>query len=143
MYENIRNIKNIEELKNLGSIEEIITTIEELIQPIKIKATSYEELLECIQTLQCKWIDFQEDEFFKSEESKYLFCLTKVDGKKRNQVIGLTDELYDDKDKAKNWYWRIVKIIRPNVNNNDKTKSAFNELKKLYDHIIQSFEEEN
>ena len=143
MYENLKNITNIEELKKLGLVENIIATIEEIIKPIKIKATSYEDLLEYIKVLQCKWMDFQNDEFFKNEESKYLFCLTEVDGKKRNESIGLTDDLYDDKDKAKKWYRNIVKIIRPDIKHDDKTKKAFNELNKLYKTIMNSFEVED
>lgn len=143
MYENIKNITNAEELKNLGSVEDIIAIIEEIIKPIQIKVTSYEDLLEYIKVLRCKWIDFQDDEFFKSQESKYLFCLTEVDGKRRNEAIGLTDDLYDDKDKAKKWYRNIVKIIRPDIKHDDKTKKAFNELNKLYKTIMNSFEEED
>lgn len=143
MYEEIKNIMSVDELKKLGSVDEIIVTIEEIIKPIQIRATSYEELFEYIEVLKCKWIDMQEDEFFKSEESKYLFCLTEVDGKRRNEVIGLTDDLYDDKDKAKKWYKNIVKIIRPDIRSNDKTKNAFNELSKLYKTIMNSFEEED
>lgn len=143
MYENIKNITNAEELKKLGSVEDIIAIIEEIIKPIQIKATSYEDLLEYIKVLQCKWMDFQDDEFFKNQKSKYLFCLTEVDGKKRNEAMGLTDDLYDDKDKAKKWYRNIVKMIRPDIKNDDKTKKAFNELNKLYKTIMNSFEEED
>lgn len=143
VYENIKNITNAEELKKLGSVEDIIAIIEEIIKPIQIKATSYEDLLEYIKVLQCKWMDFQDDEFFKNQKSKYLFCLTEVDGKKRNEAMGLTDDLYDDKDKAKKWYRNIVKMIRPDIKNDDKTKKAFNELNKLYKTIMNSFEEED
>ena len=143
MYENIKNITSVEELKKLGSLEEIIATIEEIIKPIQIKVASYEQLLDYIKVLQCKWMDFQDDEFFKSQESKYLFCLTEVDGKRRNEVLGLTDDVNDDKDKAKKWYRNIVKIIRPDIKHDDKTKKAFNELNKLYKTIMNSFEEED
>ncbi|MEG1132156.1 MAG: hypothetical protein RSD77_07550 [Romboutsia sp.] len=143
MHEKIKNIATIEDLKKLGSIEVIIEIIEEIIKPIKIKATSYEDLFEYIKVLQHNWIDFGADEFFKSEESKYLFCLTQVDGKKRNAVIGLTDDLYDDKSLAKKWYRNIAKIIRSDIKTDDKTKNAFNELHKLYKTIMSSFEEED
>ena len=66
-----------------------------------------------------------------------------MDGKKRNEVIGLTDELYDNKNKAKKWYRNIAKIIRPDIKNDDRTKKAFNELNKLYKNIMNSFEEED
>ena len=143
MYEKVKSVKSIEELKVLGSIEDIIFIVQEVIKPIKIKATTYEELLEYIKVLQCKWVDFQEDEFFKSEESKYLFCLTEVDGCKRNEVIGLTDELYDDKNLAQKWYRKILKIIRADVRDSERTRNAFNELNKLYRTIMSVFDEED
>lgn len=142
MIENLKKITSLDELKKLGSVGEIILTLEKLVKPLKITAVSYEELLEYITVLQSKWLDLQDNEFFKSEKCKYLFCLTQVDGKRRNEAIGLTDELYDDQDKAKKWYRAIVKTIRPDVNVDDVTKRAFYELKKLYDMLMVSFDED-
>lgn len=92
--------------------------------------------------LKKKWVDFNDGDF-KSEENKYLFCLTDVDGEKRNKVIGLTDDLYDNKEAAKKWYRKIVKIIRPDIKDDERTKNAFNELHKLYETVMSVFEEEN
>lgn len=142
MNENVKNLKCIEDIKAIGSVEDVINIIEEVIKPIKIKATTYEELFEYIVVLQSRWVDLLEDEFFKSEESKYLFCLTEVDGAKRNKVIGLTDELYEDQEQAKKWYRKVVKIIRPDIKTDERTKKAFNELQKLNTTIVNIFKED-
>ncbi|WP_336004814.1 hypothetical protein [Fusobacterium polymorphum] len=46
----------------------------------------YKELIEIVKLLQDKWKDFEKDDYFKNERSKYLFCLTEVDGEKRKKV---------------------------------------------------------
>ncbi|NVN47534.1 hypothetical protein HW542_12055 [Asaia spathodeae] len=70
---------------------------------------------------------------FVSDEKKFVFYLTKLEGKQRNLFLGITDDMYKNKEKAKKWYWKISKIIRPDLS---KNSDAFNELKKLYDVMI-------
>lgn len=142
MFKDLGQIATIDDLKKVGSIDDIINIIEDFIKPIKINATSYEELFEYTSFLQNKLKEDSEDIYFKNNRSKYLFCLTQVDGEKRNVVIGLTDDLYENKDKANEWYKKIVKIIRPDINVDEITKAAFKELKDLYDNIMDCFEEE-
>ena len=104
----------------------------------------YKELIEIVKLLQDKWKDFEKDDYFKNERSKYLFCLTEVDGEKRNKYIGLTDNLYHDPELAKEWYYKISKILNPNANPTNKViAEAFNNLKKLYDVIKSGFEEDD
>ncbi|WP_394887031.1 hypothetical protein [Clostridium butyricum] len=143
MFKEIENVKTIDELKKVGSIDSIINIIEDVIKPIKIRAKSYEELFEYTQFLQQKYKEASEEIFFKNERDKYLFCLTQVDGEKRNKVIGLTDELYDNKDLAVSWHRKIVKVLRQDINDDELTKEAFNELEKLYRNIMECFEEDN
>lgn len=54
MYQNIKDIKSIEDLVKVGSIEEIVLIIEDIIKPIKIKVETYEELFEYIEILKKK-----------------------------------------------------------------------------------------
>ena len=104
----------------------------------------YKELFEIVKLLKDKWVGFENNDYFKNERSKYLFCLTEVDGEKRNKYIGLTDNLYHDPELAKEWYHKISKILNPNANPNDKViAEAFNNLKKLYDVIKSGFEEDD
>lgn len=142
MLNQIYLVTNIDELKKLGSIDEIKKIIENDIYPLKVSDSSYSELFDCISLLRDKWLDCHDIPYFVNERSKYLFCLTQVDGQKRNEYIGLNDELYDDKSKAKKWYRHIVKTLQPDINLDEITRNAFKELEDLYRVLLNSFEEE-
>lgn len=51
--------------------------------------------------------------FFKSKQAEYLFYLTKLEGKQRNNLLGLTDEHYENKEVAKKWYKEIANYVHP------------------------------
>jgi len=72
--------------------------------------------------------------YFKSKQAELLFYLTKLDGKKRNELLGLTDEHYENKNLAKRWYREINKYIHPDKGGN---KEAFIVLKNLYDILVE------
>lgn len=136
MIEKLKSINTLQDLHALGTVQEIICIIDQLISPIKISVSSYEELLPIIVLLKNKWVDLL-DTPFTSKREEYLFYLTSLEGKQRNTLIGLTNELYTDKTLAKKWYKSIVKIIQPDVNTDDRTSLAFKTLKSLYDVVIE------
>jgi len=136
------NVLTVEDLKPLGTVSELKAMIEEIIYPLRITADSYEELLSIIEILKEKWSDLIPDGYFKNDECKYIFCLTEVDGKKRNSYIGLVDDLYENKEKAQRWYRNILKHIHPDNSSNTKAEEAFRELNKIYKNIMDCFEEE-
>lgn len=71
--------------------------------------------------------------YFKSEGHMYVFLLTRVSGKDRNKILGLTSAEYSSKRAAKRWYKRIALKIHPDKNPNlPDTKLAFTKLKDLY-----------
>lgn len=78
-----------------------------------------------------------ENEFFKSERDKYIFCLTQLDGTNRNRMIGLTDDVYDSIEFARNWYKGILEILGPD--DNTESTLARNNLSKLYNNVLSSF----
>jgi hypothetical protein len=49
---------------------------------------------------------------FVSEQAKYIFILTKMDGKQRCNALGITDSHYEDKTVAATWYQKIWNIIK-------------------------------
>lgn len=77
---------------------------------------------------------YDESNFFKSKQAEYLFYLTKLEGKQRNNLLGLTDEHYENKQLANQWYREIAKYIHPDKNGDTQ---AFLELKKIYDVLIE------
>jgi len=78
-----------------------------------------------------------DSEFFKSKQAEYLFYLTKLEGKQRNDLLGLTDEHYENKELAKKWYRKIAHDIHPDKGGNNE---AFNTLNKIYQILIEEEE---
>ena len=79
---------------------------------------------------------------FKDEKSFYVFCLTRVDGKKRNCVIGITDEMYENKELAKKWYHTVIKGIGHISDDDTDAKEAFLTLRSLYETMIDVEDED-
>ncbi len=73
-------------------------------------------------------------DYFKSKQAELLFYLTKLEGKKRNELLGLTNAHYENKELAKKWYQQINKYAHPDKGG---SKEAFIVLKKIYDILIE------
>ncbi|MCL2913028.1 J domain-containing protein [Shewanella corallii] len=71
--------------------------------------------------------------YFKSEKDKLFFLLNEVDGKRRNQLLGITSEMYSDEQLSKQWFRNISNKVHPDKNQQDPIATeAFDNLKKLY-----------
>ena len=71
--------------------------------------------------------------FFKTEQDKLFFLLNEVDGKRRNQLLGITADMYNDERLSKKWFKRMSSKVHPDKNPNDpRASAAFDNLKKLY-----------
>lgn len=128
----LKEVNTIEELKVIGSVQEIITIIEEIIKPLKIQATTYEEIFGVITLLKSKWSDFI-DGYFKDKQEEYIFYLTELEGKQRNKKLGITDRMYEDKTMAKKWYNSIAKKVHPDkCCSMENANNAFNVLNEIY-----------
>lgn len=134
-YELIKSVQSIEEVKKLGTEEEIKNLIEDIISPIKIIAETYEEIFEIILKLQEKWIDFKKGPFINKQE-EYIFYLTELEGKQRNNKLGIVNELYEDKKLAKSWYKNIAKYVHPDKSK-CKDETAFKVLNDIYQVMIE------
>jgi DnaJ-class molecular chaperone len=67
---------------------------------------------------------------FVSETAEYVFYLTKLDGKQRNDALGITDEVYEDKVQARIWYEKIAEKVHPDKGGSEH---AFKVLNEIYD----------
>ena len=56
--EELKNIQSIDELKKFGSEEDIKKILEKIVFPLKINACSYQEIYETFKMLQQKHVDF-------------------------------------------------------------------------------------
>ena len=52
-----------------------------------------------------------QDLYFKSKASKYMFALTEVDGKIQLNLLGVDYNHYRDENLAKNWYEYVKEVI--------------------------------
>ena len=139
--ESLKNISSEEQLKCIAPLSDLISAIEKEISPLSIHVTTYEELYEIVIVLKKHWNTFQDDVYFQSESARYIFALTHMEGKKRNEIIALTNELYGDEHKAKVWYKSVVKRIHPDVNqpNQEDAEKAMEKLNEIYDRIRACF----
>lgn len=139
--EDLKKVSTQEELEEIASLNDIISFIEKEIKPLRINATTFQELYEVILILEKHWDSFQDDTYFKNESSRYIFALTKMDGSKRNEILKLNDDIYEDEKKAKEWYRMIAKKIHPDSNPRNQTDAtnAMNILKHIYKRIQKCF----
>ena len=68
--------------------------------------------------------------YFKNETSKYIFVLVELEGKIQLDFLGIDPSHYSNKEKAKNWYNKIKKIIEKS--GHSKVDEAMVSLEKLY-----------
>ena len=79
------------------------------------------------------FIDAQnEDPFFKDASSKVIFFLLHGSGEMRTSALGITTELYRDKDAAKAWHRKMVKLVHPDNCNHPMAAQAFREVTRMY-----------
>ena len=136
--EELKAVVSLEEFKEIGTISELTHQINEIVAPLKVEADTYETLYEIFQCLLEKWSDFMKGPFV-NEKEEYTFYLTMLEGKQRNKMLGITDEMYESPELAKQWYLKIAKLVHPDIGIT-KTSEAFNVLQQLYDVMIDNSE---
>ena len=77
------------------------------------------------------------DLYFVSEAHKLVFALLFTDKKIRMELLGIGEELYLDKDKAKEWHYRIAKIIHPDTCKIEGCEEAIMKLNELYAGMVK------
>lgn len=128
--------KTIEDLKSIGTVNEIQLELEEIIFPLKISASCYEDLLTAIEKLREKWTDLTPGPFV-SRQAEVIFYLTKLDGKVRNDFLGITDDMYGNNELLKNWYRGLLKYVHSDRihGENKGDPKPFQNLTKLYEQL--------
>lgn len=132
--EKILSVKSKEELIEIGTIKEIVESINGITSPLQISCNDYDNVFETIGVLKNKYTDFIKGPFI-SKEKEYEFYLTKLDGENREKCLGISDEHYENKKIAKKWYKNIAKIVHSDATNNDDN-FAFLKLTEIYENMI-------
>lgn len=81
-----------------------------------------------------------ETQYFKSKEHMLIFALLFTDKELREQLLGISQEFYFDKDKAKEWRNVILKSIHPDSCKIDGAESAVKKLNAIYNRMVENFE---
>ncbi|AMF95359.1 hypothetical protein AL536_18270 [Vibrio fluvialis] len=97
------------------------------------KLSLVQSQLEELQAKGIADISLAEVDYFKSQKDKLMFLLLEVDGKRRNQLLGITPDMYDDSQAAKKWYKSLSVQVHPDKNPGYKDAAkAFDKLNELY-----------
>lgn len=134
-----KEINSIQDLESIGSLEQAIQQLNAQISPLFVKAESFEELFQILLTLKKNWVPFVEGPFV-SKKAEYIYYLTQLDGKARNDALGIEDECYESLDAAKKWKRNIQKYVHPDMGGDEK---AFKILTKIYDVLVESEDSSN
>lgn len=128
---------SIEDLQKIGSYKEVKFLIKKELPPyVCISARSWSDILKFILYLQGTLNNFQNHNAgfngFISEQEKYLFCLTRLDGANRQDLLGITRTHYSDPVIAEKWYKKIAQKIHPDKSSDSRAELAFKNLTRMY-----------
>lgn len=82
-------------------------------------------------------VNFENDKYFKSKQHRYIFALVELDGENRAKILEITRELYNDKDKAKIWRDKLIKLIHPDNCPIEGSEKAMAKVNELYSRMVE------
>ncbi|WP_297519974.1 hypothetical protein [uncultured Clostridium sp.] len=156
------NASNVKELKKLGKMRDVQNSIKvdlenyfkekkskdkNIIGIIKITSNSWDGLLDKIIALKDFLNQFDKDkiecneenesiEYFKTEEDKIIFALLELEGRKRNNILGITRKCFMSEKDAKVWRNNLSKKIHPDKSKNKYATMASAKINQLYTEMV-------
>ncbi|MCS4250766.1 hypothetical protein [Pseudomonas sp. BIGb0164] len=127
--------KSVDDLEKIGSVEFLRSQLDEAVAPLKVSANSYNEIFDLIKALKQKWLPFS-DQVFTSERQQVIYYLVDHDGEQRNDLLGITDEMYEDPDAAKKWFRKLAQTIRADINMDARSVKAFQVLQDIRSNLV-------
>ncbi|GAD79110.1 DnaJ domain-containing protein [Vibrio ezurae] len=123
----VRKQNSTPEIKTEGVKESVQESVQECVNEVAQETT--EHLLATTDTTSST----ADISFFKTEKDKLFFLLNEVDGKRRNQLLGITSDMYSDERLSKQWFKQMSSKVHPDKNPHDpRAAVAFDNLKKLH-----------
>jgi len=77
------------------------------------------------------------DSYFSSEADKYIFALTELDGKNRQNILGINSLHYQDRELANRWKKNIATKIHSDICTHPKAKEAWDKMIEIYNEMIR------
>lgn len=128
----ILNAESIEDLKKIGSVSDVLMTLNLAFKPFVLDTDHYDDLLDAVRAIRESWPQ-QTSGPFVSRQAEVIFYLTKTDGKLRKKLLEITDDHYRDRVLAKKWYRSIAQVIYADRIGGDSV--PFQILSKLYEEM--------
>ncbi|RQM49325.1 hypothetical protein EHZ19_06700 [Paraburkholderia bannensis] len=124
--------KKVEDLERLGSQADLCTALNEVYHPFELSADTYEKLFSAVEAVRSSLRNLNSYPFV-SRQAAVVYNLTELEGAKRNERLGVTDAMYDDKALARRWYKSIAQLVHSDKVGGDS--GPMQSLKKLYEKI--------
>lgn len=131
----ISELSSVEDLQNLGSVEALRLEVEQIIAPLKVEASSYEELWKVVQFLQAQWAPCMKGPFV-SRKKELIYALNTLEGKKRSQALGITMEHYEDQAKAKALLRSLRQQLTDKTGTDLEAEAAFKTLTEIFYNVM-------
>ena len=132
--------KEIDSLKKLDKID-IDLLKKEVFQDLSAifdtKKENHEDLLQFIRALS---IFSNQDKglFFISDDAKYIYILTQLDGEARRNALGITSKMMTNKNEANKWRTKINLIIHTDRCVHPLAEKACQQSEQLYEDMIRA-----
>lgn len=128
-------IESVSDLKALGCFLEVKRLVQQQCNIGKFKGKGWEDLLQVIKK---KRVCTQYvSNYFKDESSEIIYCILELQGEARVQKLGINRLHYVDKQYAREWKNKLIKVIHPDQCTHVNANEATIELNKLYGEMIK------
>lgn len=132
--------KSIKELKEIGSLEEVVDLVSnELGKSVSISVDNWDDLLSSIQSLNVLFAKLSSEiceDYFKSPTDKLIYSLIELDGKNRQNQLGIGPLHYKDIDLAKKWRNTVANRLHEDRCKHFKAKEAWHKMEEIYKEMI-------
>lgn len=124
------------ELKKLGKFNDVRKALQQRLgNRLKFSGRGWKDLWEAMTLIRTLGAMNQNDAYFTSDVTRYIYALTELDGEYRLKELGVQKEHYFNKDKARRWRDAIIKKIAPDVCAHPHASAASAKLHELYQEI--------
>ena len=75
--------------------------------------------------------------FFASEKHRLTYALTRLDKRQRLEMLGVTDEHYEDPELIKKWFEDLSKYVHPDYNKLPDANLAWQKLEQIKNDLME------
>lgn len=136
----LASLRTVGELQQQGPFASLLHDLQKIVAPLKVDAASYDELWEVIQVLQASWAPCMQGPFV-SRRKELLYALNCLEGKARNDALGIAQEHYSDPIKAKELLRTLRQQIVDKTGRDAEAERAFKTLTEIFYNVMDVHED--